>query len=68
MRKPIIAGNWKMNKTLSEAKSFVEEVKGLFQQKTKWILLFVLLHYFLESLVQIVKGYRCRNWCTKYAF
>ena len=33
MRKPIIAGNWKMNKTLSEAKSFVEEVKGLFQQR-----------------------------------
>ncbi|MFC0187489.1 triose-phosphate isomerase [Fictibacillus aquaticus] len=29
MRKPIIAGNWKMNKTLSEARSFVEEVKGL---------------------------------------
>ena len=29
MRKPIIAGNWKMNKTLSEAKSFAEEVKGL---------------------------------------
>ena len=29
MRKPIIAGNWKMHKTLSEAKSFLEEVKGL---------------------------------------
>ncbi|MGK7379479.1 triose-phosphate isomerase [Planococcus sp. 1R117A] len=29
MRKPIIAGNWKMYKTLSEAKGFVEEVKGL---------------------------------------
>ncbi|WNB92831.1 triose-phosphate isomerase [Bacillus sp. NEB1478] len=29
MRKPIIAGNWKMNKTLSEARSFVEEVKNL---------------------------------------
>ncbi|WP_028403379.1 triose-phosphate isomerase [Ectobacillus panaciterrae] len=28
MRKPIIAGNWKMHKTLSEAVSFVEEVKG----------------------------------------
>lgn len=27
MRKPIIAGNWKMNKTLAEAKSFLEEVK-----------------------------------------
>jgi triosephosphate isomerase len=29
MRKPIIAGNWKMYKTLSEAKQFAEEVKGL---------------------------------------
>lgn len=29
MRKPIIAGNWKMNKTLTEARSFIEEVKGL---------------------------------------
>ncbi|WP_128896109.1 triose-phosphate isomerase [Longirhabdus pacifica] len=28
MRKPIIAGNWKMNKTVDEALSFVEEVKG----------------------------------------
>ncbi|MCG4627901.1 triose-phosphate isomerase, partial [Anaerostipes hadrus] len=27
MRKPIIAGNWKMNKTLPEALAFVEEVK-----------------------------------------
>lgn len=29
LRKPIIAGNWKMYKTFSEAKEFVEEVKGL---------------------------------------
>ena len=28
MRKPIIAGNWKMHKVLSEATSFVDEVKG----------------------------------------
>ena len=28
MRKPIIAGNWKMNKTNEEAKAFVEAVKG----------------------------------------
>ncbi len=27
MRKPIIAGNWKMNKTASEAKEFAEAVK-----------------------------------------
>jgi len=29
MRKPIIAGNWKMNKTLSEAVDFVRQVKAL---------------------------------------
>ena len=28
MRKPIIAGNWKMNKTLQEAVRFVNEVKS----------------------------------------
>lgn len=28
MRKPIIAGNWKMNKTIAEALEFVNEVKG----------------------------------------
>ncbi|MFL0267650.1 triose-phosphate isomerase [Candidatus Clostridium radicumherbarum] len=29
MRKPIIAGNWKMHKTVDEAVSFVEEIKPL---------------------------------------
>ncbi|ERI89892.1 triose-phosphate isomerase [Clostridiales bacterium oral taxon 876 str. F0540] len=29
MRKPIIAGNWKMHKTIDEAVSFVEEIKPL---------------------------------------
>ena len=28
MRKPIIAGNWKMNKTIKEALEFAEAVKG----------------------------------------
>lgn len=28
MRKPIIAGNWKMNKTIKEAVAFVNEIKG----------------------------------------
>lgn len=30
MRKPIIAGNWKMNKTAKEAKEFAEAVKTKF--------------------------------------
>ncbi|MBP2645002.1 MAG: tpiA [Firmicutes bacterium] len=29
MRKPIIAGNWKMHKTVSQSVSFVEELSGL---------------------------------------
>ena len=28
MRKPIIAGNWKMHKTIAEAVEFVNEIKG----------------------------------------
>lgn len=28
MRKPVIVGNWKMNKTVSEAKSLLEEIKA----------------------------------------
>ena len=27
MRKPIIAGNWKMNKTIAEAVEFVNDIK-----------------------------------------
>ena len=29
MRKPIIAGNWKMNKTAKEAVALIEELKPL---------------------------------------
>ena len=34
-RKTIIAGNWKMNKTLSETKAFAEEIKPQLG-KHKW--------------------------------
>ncbi|NMB10360.1 MAG: triosephosphate isomerase, partial [Tissierellia bacterium] len=29
MRKPIIAGNWKMNKTVSESKELINEIKNI---------------------------------------
>ena len=32
MRKPIIAGNWKMNKTMAETKAMIEELKPLVTQ------------------------------------
>jgi triosephosphate isomerase (TIM) len=56
MRKPIIAGNWKMHKTLSEAKSFVEEVKGLVPANDKIESVICAPALFLERLVEAAKG------------
>jgi triosephosphate isomerase (TIM) len=56
MRKPIIAGNWKMHKTLSEAKSFVEEVKGLVPANDKMESVICAPALFLERLVEAAKG------------
>ncbi|MCH1625755.1 triose-phosphate isomerase [Fredinandcohnia quinoae] len=55
MRKPIIAGNWKMNKTLSEATSFVEEVNGLIPSTDKVDAVVCAPAIFLERLVASVK-------------
>jgi triosephosphate isomerase (TIM) len=56
MRKPIIAGNWKMHKTLSEAKSFVEEVKGLVPANDNIESVICAPALFLERLVEAAKG------------
>jgi len=56
MRKPIISGNWKMHKTLSEAVSFVEEVKGLIPPAQKVDSVVCAPALFLERLVQSAKG------------
>ncbi|WP_062232607.1 triose-phosphate isomerase [Fictibacillus sp. FJAT-27399] len=56
MRKPIIAGNWKMNKTLSEAKSFVEEVKGLIPSSDTVDSVVCAPALFLDALVNASKG------------
>ena len=56
MRKPIIAGNWKMYKTLPEAKSFLEEVKKAVPAKEKVETVVCSPALFLESLVNIAKG------------
>lgn len=55
MRKPIIAGNWKMNKTLSEAKSFAEEVKGLVPSSEKMESVICAPALFLQSLVELTQ-------------
>lgn len=51
MRKPIIAGNWKMHKVLSEAKGFIEEVRGLVPSSEKVDTVICAPDLFLESLV-----------------
>lgn len=54
MRKPIIAGNWKMYKTLSEAKKFAEEVRGLAPDAGKIDSVICAPSLFLEPLTHIV--------------
>lgn len=56
MRKPIIAGNWKMNKTLGEAVSFVEEVKSSIPAADKAEAVVCAPALFLEKLTSAVKG------------
>ncbi|WP_416828468.1 triose-phosphate isomerase [Ectobacillus polymachus] len=56
MRKPIIAGNWKMNKTLSEAVSFAEEVKGQIPSSTLVDSVVCSPALFLERLVATAAG------------
>jgi triosephosphate isomerase len=56
MRKPIIAGNWKMHKTLSEAVSFIEEVKRAVPSAEKVDSVVCAPALFLERLVEATKG------------
>ncbi|MEH7335212.1 triose-phosphate isomerase [Neobacillus drentensis] len=56
MRKPIIAGNWKMNKTISEAKSFAEEVKGLVPAPDKIDSVICAPALFLQNLLEVTAG------------
>lgn len=56
MRKPIIAGNWKMHKTLSEALQFVEEVKNAVPSVQQVDSVVCAPALFLERLVATVKG------------
>lgn len=54
-RKPIIAGNWKMNKTLAEAKAFAEAVKTKVPSKTVVDSVIGSPALFLAPLAEILK-------------
>ncbi|MDF2947702.1 MAG: tpiA [Bacillales bacterium] len=55
MRKPIIAGNWKMHKTLSEAVAFVNEVKNRIPSVDKVESVVCSPAPFLSQLVDVAK-------------
>ena len=55
-RKTIIAGNWKMNKTPSEAKTLIEEMKTLIS-KTKWCEMVLCVPFTdIQAAVKAAKG------------
>lgn len=56
MRKRIIAGNWKMYKSLEEAKSFAKEVQGKAVVSDKLDAVICPPALYLSELVQITKG------------
>jgi len=56
MRKPIIAGNWKMNLTAKEAKDFAEAVKNKIPSKEEVDSVVGAPALFLETLVNEAQG------------
>ena len=56
MRKPIIAGNWKMYKTVEEAKDFVEEVKGKVPYLNKVEAVICAPALYFQQLVEATEG------------
>ncbi|MEG6574582.1 MAG: triose-phosphate isomerase [Caldibacillus debilis] len=56
MRKPIIAGNWKMHKTAAEAVDFVEKVKDKIPPNDRVDAVVCAPALFLDRLVGAVKG------------
>ncbi|MCA9764890.1 MAG: triose-phosphate isomerase [Carnobacterium sp.] len=60
MRKPIIAGNWKLNKTASEALAFVEAVKSAIPSAEKVDSVIGAPTLFLHELTNAAKGTELR--------
>ena len=55
MRKPVIAGNWKMHKTVDEAVAFIEEIKPLVKD-AKCEVVVCPTFVALDAVVKAVKG------------
>ena len=73
MRRPIIAGNWKMNMTPSEARALVEELKPLVKD-AKCEVVVCPPYVDLSAVSELIKGSNIRlgaqniHWAEKGAF
>jgi triosephosphate isomerase len=56
MRKPIIAGNWKLNKTIKESVDMVNELKGLVSDAKNREVVVAPVFTSLESVAKAIKG------------
>ncbi|MBR4979228.1 MAG: triosephosphate isomerase, partial [Clostridia bacterium] len=56
MRRKVIAGNWKMNKTPSETKTFVEELKAVSEGKNGCDIVICVPFVDINAAVAGVKG------------
>lgn len=74
MRKPIIAGNWKMYKTISEAKELVQEVVSQLQDFDQVEVVFCPPFTALAAVKELLAGTKCKlaaqnlYWKTEGAF
>ncbi|MBN2259788.1 MAG: triose-phosphate isomerase [Clostridiales bacterium] len=55
MRKPIIAGNWKMNKTIDEGLAFIDDIKARVKDTDVEVMLFV-PYTLLKTMKDYTKG------------
>lgn len=56
LRKPLIAGNWKMNKTPSEAVALVEEIKAVIGRQTEAAVVLCTPFTALERVAKLLEG------------
>ena len=65
MRKTIVAGNWKMNKTPSEAKALIEELKPLVASETSDVV-FCVPAIDIPAAIEAAKRKQYCNRCREY--
>ena len=74
MKKPIIAGNWKMNNTKAEAEQLITALKPLVKDVTRTDVVVCVPYTCIEKVKKLVKGSKIKvgaenvAWADKGAF